>query len=192
MGIAILVYLPSILVISSVQLYGGNQLSDTLMFWGWKYTTPSVYLLALESFVLISLNAVALALCFIDYLRQEEGIKKQQVGLVTIGISIPLLAGVLAHVLQPAPDIMVPEISIMGFVIGTGTFTGYTVWKYRLFELTASTMAENIIATMPEALMLIDARGDILTINESARNMLDYGRQELIGHPVNTILLIPA
>ena len=122
------------------------------------------------------------------YIRQRDAIKKQQAGLILIGLSFPLLAGVLGYSLLPSLGINVPELSVFGFVIGTGTFTGYAIWKYQLFDVTPATAAEMIIATMPGALLLVDAQGNILTANEPALRMLGYGKQSLIGQSVNKVL----
>ncbi|MEK6535975.1 MAG: PAS domain S-box protein, partial [Actinomycetota bacterium] len=187
-SMALLVYLPSIALIAIVQLLGGYTINEPPMYWGWSYSDPDTLAAVLELLVMFGLNATGMMLCLVHYIRQRDAIKKQQAGLILIGLSFPLLAGVLGYSLLPSLGINVPELSVFGFVIGTGTFTGYAIWKYQLFDVTPATAAEMIIATMPGALLLVDAQGNILTANEPALRMLGYGKQSLIGQSVNKVL----
>jgi PAS domain-containing protein len=182
-ALAVLVYLPSIALIGIIQ-YEGGYIVDAIASGGWSYMNPSEYTKVLEPIVLMGMNAVGIALCLIYYLRQADGVRKKQAWLVLIGLSIPMLADVISFGLSKTMDIMLPKLSILGFVIGTGGFTGYASLKYKLFDITPATAADNIIATMPDALLLIDANGDVLTINDSTLKMLGYDRRDLIGRPV--------
>lgn len=187
-ALAVLVYLPAIALMFILQFEGGYQL-DTISYWGWSYVDPSMYTKALEPIVLIGMNAVGIVLCLIYYLRQANGVRKKQAVLVLIGLSIPMLTDVISHGLLKTLDIMLPTLPILGFVIGTGGFTGYASWKYKLFDITPATAADNIIATMPDALLLIDASGDILTVNDSTRTMLEYHSRDLIGRPIGELFI---
>jgi len=187
-ALAVLAYLPAIALILIILFEGGYQL-DTVSYWGWSYVDPSQLTEALEPIVLMGMNATGIVLCLIYYLRQANGVRKKQAVLVLIGLSIPMLADVISHGLLKTMDIMLPTLSILGFVIGTGGFTGYASWKYKLFDITPATAADNIIATMPDALLLVDARGDILTVNDSTRTMLEYHSRDLIGRPVGELFI---
>lgn len=146
--LALLVYLPAIALIAIVQLLGGYSINQSSMYEGWAYSDPGALATVLEFLVVFSLNATGLALCLLYYRRQHEAIKRKQSGFILIGLSFPLLAGILEHGLLLALDISVPELSILGFVIGTGSFSGYAVWKYQLFAVTPGTTAEKTSATM--------------------------------------------
>lgn len=182
------VYLPSIALIIIVQLLGGYSINEPPMYWGWSYSASDPLVVILEFIVLITLNAAGMTLCLVYYKKQHDLTNRKQAGLVLIGLSLPMLFGVVGHGLLPNLNINVPELSILGFVIGTGAFTGYAVWRYQLFDVTPAVVAEKIIATMTGALLLVDTRGSILTANESAQYMLGYGKHSLVGKNISAVL----
>lgn len=64
----------------------------------------------------------------------------------------------------------------------------YTILKYKLLIISPATAAENIIATMNDALFLLNQGGKIITVNQVALDLLGYKKKELEGKPFNGIL----
>ncbi len=50
----------------------------------------------------------------------------------------------------------------------------YAIWKYEMFALTPMTAAESIVATMSDALFLVNPDGSVQSGNRAARLLLDY------------------
>lgn len=59
--------------------------------------------------------------------------------------------------------------------------TVYTIRRYRLVDLTASFAAEQVLATMPDLLLVCDPTGKIRVANARACETLEYAAGELLG-----------
>jgi len=75
-------------------------------------------------------------------------------------------------------------LAILGFV----GIAGNALWRYRLIELTPEYAASQILATMKNAVIVIDLDGKIRVANHAATLMLGYQDGELAGKPVRTII----
>ncbi len=66
-------------------------------------------------------------------------------------------------------------------------FIGYAIWKYDMFLLTPSTAADNILATMTDALLLVSPEGKILSSNDAAQTLLGYEKKQLSDAPLGAV-----
>jgi diguanylate cyclase (GGDEF)-like protein/PAS domain S-box-containing protein len=62
------------------------------------------------------------------------------------------------------------------------------IWRYRFADITAAFAANEIIATMPSGLVVLDHRGIICLANKTACELLGKKETELIGTPVVDII----
>ncbi len=145
---------------------------NSLLFW-----TSSIWLFAL--------GFLALLLCIRYYLK-ETGRKKKQAKFVSVAFSIPIVVSLASEFLPILSQFRVPDLSVISTTM-LCIFVGYAIWKYELFALNPVTVAENIISTMPDSLILIDREGKILTVNQSLVNLLGYTEAELIGKSVDVL-----
>jgi len=157
------------------------------MYWGWTHSipedTPVPDILAIWS---TAMGFLAVYLCLRHYLGGTGYQRRQRAACVLTGIFLPTITGFLTEGVLPGLGIRVPELTSIGFLLGS-LFMGYAVWRYMLFALSPATAAENIISTMADALILADPGGNLVTVNQAALDLLGYKEQELIGQPVEAI-----
>jgi diguanylate cyclase (GGDEF)-like protein/PAS domain S-box-containing protein len=67
----------------------------------------------------------------------------------------------------------------------------WAVVRYRLMVLTPATAAEQILKTMSDAVILVDRRARILSVNRAACELLGYPEEEMNGRPLD-LLFRPA
>lgn len=82
----------------------------------------------------------------------------------------------------------IPNLNPIGIAIGSA-FVAYGMVKHKLFSLTPMTAAESILSTMDDMLLLVDARGKILTANNAVFDSLGYREAELIGQDASTLFV---
>jgi PAS domain S-box-containing protein len=156
-------------------------------FWGYTYGVPeNSWLYWIGVIWAAGLGFLALILCFEYYLKATDKKKKLQARYVSIGFFIPVFVSALTEGLFPALEIKVPELSTIS-TTGLAIFVGYAIWKHELFTLSPAIAAENIVSTMPDALILADPEGKILRVNQSLLNFLGYNEDELFGKSLNKL-----
>ena len=84
------------------------------------------------------------------------------------------------------------NIEIVGTFSPTVTLTNgviaYAIWKYELFALTPITVAENIVASISDTMLLVNNAGKIESCNHAGLKTLEYTEKELINKSVEYIL----
>jgi len=65
----------------------------------------------------------------------------------------------------------------------------YAIWRYRLFQLNPAMAAENIIAAMPDPLILAGADGGIVRVNEAFVEGTGYTQEEVSGKQLGEMFL---
>ncbi len=156
-------------------------------YWGWTYTIPENPLMYVTSTIWgFSLAIFSFTLCLLYFYRARERIKKQQAKLVLIGMVIPLVAGSFTDGIFPVVGIRVPELSIPALTVGV-IFIVYSMRKYRLFVLSPTVAAEDIVASMSNLLFLVKDDGTVSRVNQAALQLLGYGKSELTDRPLKNI-----
>jgi PAS domain S-box-containing protein len=183
----ILLYLPavafSVLDLATDQLGGYPRLE----FWGYVMTGSETVLRAASNVWSILLSCSSVLLCARYFLRVTDESKKQQAKLITIGLSYPLLATLLAGIANVAFAWSIPRNGSGANAI-LCVFVAYAMWKYDLFNINPSLAAENIITTMPDSFILTDSKGEILRANPALTNLLGYEEHELAGKTVSQLI----
>ena len=75
----------------------------------------------------------------------------------------------------------VTEITGIVFLVWAGGLV-VSLTRYGLTGFTIQAAADQILATMPDVLLLLDSEGNVLNANETTSDVLGFGRQELLGH----------
>ncbi|MBN2734525.1 MAG: PAS domain-containing protein [Methanomicrobiaceae archaeon] len=104
---------------------------------------------------------------FISWKYTDSGIKHSRNRLLFAGIIIVVIFGMLSGLILPLFNIYIPNLVFTGFVI-MSVFTAYAIRHYGLFVLSPETAVPEIMKTIPEGLILVDRKGDIVAANESA------------------------
>jgi len=183
-----LVYAPALffsIVEATTDLIGGELITTN---WGYTYIFPETsLLLCVASTWLFALGFFGLILC-IRHQTNVSGIKKIQAKFVTIAISIPLSASLVLQIFPIISGLSIPDFSVHS-TTALCIFVVYAIWKYDLFVLNPITVAENIIALMPDSLILINNEGEILAVNKSLSTLLEYAEDEIVGEKVDFLFL---
>jgi len=130
---------------------------------------------------------IVVVLCHLFYLRQTDPLMKKQAGFALAGTSLYAISVALSYGLFPALDINLPELSSISFAVAVGGVFGYAIWKYQMFTLTPALAADKILATMNDALLLLDTQGIVIDVNDAALRLLGYEEDSLKGMHADSI-----
>ena len=156
-------------------------------YWGYTYTVAQDSLLYnLSNIWLFTILISTVILCIRYYFKVTDIRIKRQAKYVAIGYFVSVLVGLLTERILPMFKIKLPELTITTINL-QNSFIAYAIWKYNLFILNPATAAENIISVMPDALILFDVSGKILTVNKFLLTLLGYKKEELIAQQVDML-----
>ena len=184
----VLLYAPALffsIVEATTNLIGGELVKVS---WGYTYIVPETSLLFWAASIwLFALGFLGLAFC-VRYQMNASGIKRVQAMFVTIAFSIPISVSLVAQIFPIVAGVKIPDFSVIS-TTSLCSFVAYAIWKYDLFILNPITVAENIIALMPDSLILINTEGKILAVNKSLITRSGYTEEEMVGKKVDLLFL---
>ncbi len=158
-----------------------------LKSWGYTYGIPGSLVNWLCNGWAAVLGILALILILRYYFKVSDRKKKIQTKYIAMGISLPILSGIVIEIVLPEFDIRIPEMTTVSMT-WLALFIGYAIWKYELFAINPAMAAENIIATMNEMFFLLNPEGAIIRTNRKSQEILGYEERELIGKPVGVVM----
>lgn len=182
----ILIYLPAILII-------GLSLSTNLLldgaikeYWGWTYTFPqNPILFNIMSLWTIIAGFSAATICFRYYLKSRD-MKRLQAKYMLAGLYFPLVISIASDLVLPTTAVRVPEMTMTMSTLGI-TIISYGIWKYRFPALTSAIVADKIVSTMSNFLLLLDENKRIVNVNQATLHLFGYKKEELIGKKVDIL-----
>ena len=122
------------------------------------------------------------------YWRQATTQKiKNQALLLCAGLSAVIFFGSLSGFILPAFAIHVPNLVFIGIVIFSVTIT-IAIRKHELFVLSPTTAVPEILRAMPDAMILADTNGTIISTNESAGRLFGFDDSSLPGKTVSACI----
>jgi two-component system phosphate regulon sensor histidine kinase PhoR len=156
-----------------------------LTFWGWDiYKEPlfNVFMLWLDSLFVMSMWLL------FDYWRKaKDPINKRRTLLIGLGVCFPIVIGSFTNGFLPAMHFEILPAAVPLTTIMSGTVT-YAILKYKLFVISPSTAATNIVETMDDILVVFNPRYYIEFVNKAVEKILGYKEEELMGQPVQKIV----
>ncbi len=155
--------------------------------WGFTFDIPDTLLNWLCTGWTALLGILALILALRYYFQVRDRKKKIEAKYIALGISFPIIGGILSEIMLPLFGIRIPELTSVAMT-GLALFIGYAVWKYELFAVSPAMAAENIIATMNEMLFLLNPEGEIIRTNRKSREVLGYEESELVGRLLGVVM----
>lgn len=159
-----------------------------MAYWGcWTQTIPEKSSILVLPTIWLGCISILMLYMIVSYYLKSTKEKKKQAKYVMIGISLPMLMGMITEGILPSLGIEFPELTTTGFIIGA-VFLAYAIWKLKLFALTPATAAESIIHAMVDSLFLVDTEGKIVMVNQAALQLLGYKQRELVNQPWEIIL----
>jgi len=128
---------------------------------------------------LIFIGFMIFALFVRYFFKMKNLVKKAQVRYAVIGI-VPILVvfildALLAKVQNFSPAVLTLSAAWFNVCIG------YAMWRYELFTLDTPAAAYNIVSTLPDSLLLINAYDTIMVGNPSFLALTKYSEAEIVG-----------
>jgi PAS domain S-box-containing protein len=105
---------------------------------------------------------------------------RSQAMLLCVAISTVIFFGFLSGILLPAQAIYLPNLVFIGLVLFSVIIT-FAIQKHELFILSPRTAVPDILRTMPDAMILADSDGTIISTNESTGKIFGLDCGELPG-----------
>lgn len=184
-----LLYIPA-LAISFVELLTEHITKEPIeKYWGWTYQAEDNLAIYIALCWCAIMLIPAVYLCWRTYFKAAAGRRKRQAWYISIGISIPVVTGLIANWLLPMFEIRVPEGVTFPFAVGSA-FVGYAIWKHGLFTITPGTAADTVLSIMSDCLFLVNGRGRIVMVNASALKTLGYEQEDLKGRKFETLFWV--
>ncbi|WP_296971384.1 PAS domain S-box protein [Tepidanaerobacter sp. EBM-38] len=155
--------------------------------YGWSYIIKPT--LPLAFFILYYIGFVATSIYLIyDYGRKAKTKRdKKAARLFFITPLLTVILSSLTDIIFPLFEIAaVPPIGVVFILIWANGFV-FAISNYKLMELTPAGAADEIIATMSDALILLDPDYKIAFANNAAYDLLGYSPDELQNKPFGLI-----
>jgi len=137
----------------------------------------------------MTLLTLLFTLTGIVYLKKPATTKqdKEKVLLIMAGLLVPAWIPFLKNAILPASGIAVlsPDFP---FVFAGWICFAIAIRRYDMFDITTKTVADEIVSTMKETLMLADEDGIIISVNEAFYRLFGHGEKEIAGQSVNDFL----
>ncbi|MCX6000564.1 MAG: PAS domain-containing protein, partial [Chloroflexi bacterium] len=129
----------------------------------------------------------AAAFCCWSCHKRTDRQARRQARYVCIGMAVVVVVDASTDQLLPLFHVAVPEMASSAVIVGA-VIIAYAIWKYDLFALTPATAAEEIVATMPEMMLLVGPDRRIAKANKAALTTLGYDEDGLVGQGLGVIL----
>ncbi len=178
----LLCYVPAIIFIVLELIPGYIELVATKTDFGWTYkllhrdNISSVIMNAWAA--IISIFLVVISIYY--WIKGDNKIKRRQAAFVFWGNIVITLGAIISNVFLARLGERVPNTTMFGFLIGS-VILGVGVWKYRIFNISITGAAENIVDAMPEALFLLNKGNTIIENNPAAFKLTGLSPQKLLG-----------
>jgi PAS domain S-box-containing protein len=157
-------------------------------YWGWTYIPAE----SLATFLVSDLWAVCVAfgaavVCILRHRTADASRDdKKRAEYVAVGVLLPVALGFTSEFLLPALGRRVPEMTATGFAAGA-VFLFIAMWRHRLFRHDLAAAADDVVATMSDALLVTDLAGTIVLANQAALDTLGCRRDQLVGRPLDVL-----
>ena len=116
--------------------------------------------------------------------RFYEGLRKAKTESSRKAIQITFISLTLAYLAAidflPHYHLAVYPLGYL-FIVIFLLFVARSIIKYKVFVITPALAADNILETMANSVVLLDAAGRILTVNKATCDLLGYEQKELVG-----------
>lgn len=134
------------------------------------------------------LAVTALVLCIVFYFRTLNQTKKTQTKFIVLGLAFPVISSLFTDSILQLMRIPFPSINSITTCLFS-LIIAYAIWRYKLFKLNPAMAAENIIAAMPDPLILASPEGKIIRVNESFVEGTGYTEKEISGKQLCELFL---
>ncbi len=157
--------------------------------WGWESVWPGSNWMYFYYIYYLSFMVIGLVLILNFKRKVKEPIKKKQASIIFVAMLISLVLGTVTDTILPGLNIT--SMPVMGDLITLIFAAGltYALVKYKFMVITTATVAENIISTMADSLILLDREGNMVNVNKATLDLSGYGKSELERKPVAMLFI---
>ncbi len=174
------------------QMTGNINASYALGEYGWqtvwsRSVWPTVFYVYYLSFTLL-----ALLLVFRFRRRAVRSYERKQAGVILGTGVVSLALGTVSDVILPQfTRLQTPDVAgALVLIWAAGIY--YAVTRYGLMSVTPQAAADDILATMPDALLLLGPDGRLARANQAALDLFGYQAGELAGRHAGLLFAEPA
>jgi PAS domain S-box-containing protein len=180
-----LLYLPA-LVFAGLDITTGA-ISGTPQphYWGWSSglpTAPSVLWAYLAWIGVVAVIVLFASARF--YLRARTTRRREATALMAV-MGVLVVVGSAAMLFDRLVE-SVPEVTTIVVAVVFVLYT-HLIYRFDLFRVTPAAAAEDIIAAMPDVLVITGMDDTILRVNAAAMVLSGFGQRELEGAPLTVL-----
>lgn len=187
-----LFYLPAMISIYIYYIY--NPVTEDLIVrskYGWSYWNSGGNGLLIDFYLPLYYCTYVLASIFIIlFWGKQSPLKreKKQAKIIVVTIIAVFVLGSLTDIILPVlGKPIVPALTVCFIVIPVYGIW-YSIKRYRLMNLNPQNIVAEVLRTMNEGMLITDRSHCIRDINEGARMMLGYSKEELLGKPLEFVV----
>jgi PAS domain S-box-containing protein len=157
--------------------------------WGWTYDPIPGIVSSLFGYWFFAGFLLAFLLSLRHFLRAKKRRARYRAAYVTSAIGVILFSVFLSEPegLFDMMGVTAPELTAYGFLMAC-LLLAYAIWKWELFSISVTTAAESILATMNDALFLVNQDGLIKMTNQASLDLLGYLSDELDYLPFESLV----
>jgi PAS domain S-box-containing protein len=144
-----------------------------------------------ESAFILVIMLFATALIYGFCKRATTRKVKNQGILICLAIVTVIVFGFLSGILLPMSGIYLPNLVFIGIVLFS-MFITVAIQKHELFVLSPRTAVPDILRTMPDAMILTDMNGTIISTNNASDTIFNRFGKKLIAKNISTCIPEPA
>ncbi|MEK6607026.1 MAG: diguanylate cyclase [Myxococcota bacterium] len=150
--------------------------------WGYSHVPGPVYTLFTVYFIATFTGALVLLVRARSHARTKA--VRAQCGYLIVGILPPLVGGVATNMLAKLAGIHVVDLAEVLSTFNAGV-VGYAMVRHGLLAVTLAQALETIIATMGDALLVVNKTGEVVLSNAAAERMLRLSSADILGRPLS-------
>jgi PAS domain S-box-containing protein len=140
-----------------------------------------------EAAYILSLMLAAVVIMYGYWQRAETKNIRDQARLICGAIATVIFFGFLSGILFPALSIYTPNLVFIGLIIFSVIITR-AISRHELFVLSPRTAVPDILRAMPDAMILADLNGTIISTNDAAGPVLGMPDRSLAGMQVTSCI----
>jgi diguanylate cyclase (GGDEF)-like protein/PAS domain S-box-containing protein len=153
--------------------------------WGWAGIWSNSIWPKIFYFYFLSFIGIGLYFIYSFGRKTSESFKKKQAQIIFLTALISLLLSTLIEVILPELKIFkIPSLANVFTLIWVGGLV-YAIVKYKFMTVRPGIVAEKILSTMADCLILLDNKGKIVAFNEALHKLTGYKENEVKGKTVD-------
>jgi len=140
----------------------------------------------LESSYILAVMLLSLFVVFISWKSETRGKEAYQKRLVGLGVLTVIASGALSALVLPALGIYTPNMVFLGIAVFS-LLMAYAIHTQGLFVVTPEMAMSQIMALIPDAIVITDGTGKITDANEAVAGILGIPREDVSGRDIGEV-----